>query len=168
MHAMASSAHPHCMADLDNECHGLNIRTSSSLLAWVWGGSVPGSLGQCTLGLCPGLLGYCVRGLPCSVELWERHWRSVSCWRAWSEFLLWNRRALYWMKSLPAGLDPFQAWVRRFFCVACNRIWTKLLSKRAHSLVKTYIWSIFWHLLLPVVFFLRKSILKNNSVGDFS
>lgn len=62
------------------------------------------------------------------------------------------------MKCLLAGLDPFQAWVRP---VACNRIWTKLLSKRVQSLVKMYFWSIFWHM-LPVVFSLRKSALKNN------
>lgn len=47
--------------------------------------------------------------------------------------------------------------------MACNRIWTKLLSKRVQSLVKMYFWSIFWHMMLPVVFSLRKSALKNNS-----
>lgn len=78
MCAMASSVHPHCMADLDNECHSLNIRTSPSLLARVWGGLALGSLGEGILGLFPGeRVG--VGGLPCSMELCERHWRSVSC-----------------------------------------------------------------------------------------
>lgn len=52
--------------------------------------------------------------------------------------------------------------------MACNRIWTKLLSKGVHSLVKMYIWSVFWYLLLPVVFFLWKSTLRNKSGGFLS
>ena len=67
-HAAASSVHPHCMADLDNERHGLNIRTSPSLLAQVWGGLVPSFLGEGTLGLFPGELGWVWEDFP---PLWS-------------------------------------------------------------------------------------------------
>lgn len=53
MHAAADSVHPLCLSDLDDECHGLIIRTSSSLLAQVWGGLVPRFLGKGALGFFP-------------------------------------------------------------------------------------------------------------------
>lgn len=52
--------------------------------------------------------------------------------------------------------------------LTCHRIWTKLWGKRVQSLMKIYIRNIFWHVLLPAVFFLRKSVLNNNSEGGDS
>lgn len=56
------------MADLDNERHGLNIRTSPSLLAQVWGGLVPIFLSEGALGLFSGELGYVWEDFP---ALWS-------------------------------------------------------------------------------------------------